>query len=379
MFRILVIDDDLTVQRLLMRVLKRQGYDVTVASDGKAGIAQIQQSKPALIICDWMMPMVNGLEVCRWVKSNSALSTTFFILLTSLGSVEDRVRGLDAGADDFIAKPIEIGELQARVRAGLRLHQLSRDLQTQKQILEQELTEAADYVRSLLPLPLSGNVTINSRFLPSQRLGGDCFDYYWLDPTRLAIYLLDASGHGMRATLPSISVFHLLRSRTLQQTNYEHPNEVLSSLNATFQMHSQNDRYFTIWYGVYDLNTHQLAYASAGHPPAILLSGTSGKTLETTSLTTRGRPIGMFPESDYINEYYSIRETSTLYLFSDGIYEISQQDGQLWSLTEFINLLTTYWEADTCHLDDILADIRSLNGEAILQDDLSILQIGFKR
>ncbi|MFN7523278.1 MAG: two-component system response regulator, partial [Aphanizomenon sp.] len=152
-----------------------------------------------LIICDWVMSGMDGLQVCRQIKSDSELATTFFILLTakgaSLGEEDDRVRGLDAGADEFISKPIEMNELKARVRAGLRLHQLSRDLQHQKQILEQlnqdlqhqkqvletELAEAADYVRSLLPLPIIGSVTIESLFVPSAQLGGDCFDYYWID------------------------------------------------------------------------------------------------------------------------------------------------------------------------------------------------------
>ncbi|MHC5722078.1 MAG: regulator, partial [Nostoc sp.] len=92
------------------------------------------------------------------------------------------VKGLDAGADDFISKPIDQNELQARVRAGLRLHQLSRDLQAQKLLLESEMSEAAEYVRSLLPVSMTEPFNINFRFIPSRQLGGDCFDYYWLDP-----------------------------------------------------------------------------------------------------------------------------------------------------------------------------------------------------
>jgi sigma-B regulation protein RsbU (phosphoserine phosphatase) len=139
MFQILVIDDDTAVQELLRRTLKKQGYEVTVASNGEDGVAQAQKLRPALIICDWIMPRLTGIDVCRRVKADPELSTTQFFLLTSLGSIADRVKGLDAGADDFISKPIELNELQARVRAGLRLHQLSRDLKIAKQSLEAEL------------------------------------------------------------------------------------------------------------------------------------------------------------------------------------------------------------------------------------------------
>lgn len=195
MFKILIIDDDPIVRAALKRTLQNQGYDATVASNGSEGIIQAQLTRPALIICDWIMSHLDGLEVCRRIKADPELTTTFFILLTAKGAArgeeEDRVTGLDAGADEFISKPIEMNELKARVRAGLRLHQLNQDLhtqkqalevlnqdlQTQKQILEAELAEAADYVRSLLPSPLVGAVNTEALFIPSAQLGGDSFDH----------------------------------------------------------------------------------------------------------------------------------------------------------------------------------------------------------
>ncbi len=373
MLQILIIDDDYTVQLTLTRILKKQGYEVLVASDGEAGIAQAQQFRPALIICDWLMPRLNGLEVCRFIKADQNLCTTFFILLTSLGSVEDRVKGFDAGADDFIAKPIEQHELQARVRAGLRLHQMSHDLQTQKQMLETELAEAAEYVRSLLPPPMTAPLTINSRFIPCQRLGGDCFDYYWLDPDYLAIYILDTAGHGLRATLPSISVLNLLRSRAIPNLNYYQPSDVLSALNNTFQMTYQNNKYFTIWYGVYNCVNRQLIYASAGHPPGILLSG--GTT--QSQLQTPGIPVGMFPDAEYINGFCNIEKFSSLYIFSDGAYEIHLQDGTIWDIESFVELLKTSRNSQQCNLDKILNYLVALNPKKTFNDDLSILQVNF--
>ncbi len=374
MFQILIIDDDRTVQLMLTRVLEKQGYQVLTASDGEEGITQAQLLRPALIICDWIMPRLNGLEVCRRIKADPILSTTFFILLTSLASVPDRVKGLDAGADDFIAKPIEQNELKARVRAGLRLYQLSRDLQTQKQILETELAEAADYVRSLLPPPMTEPLTINSKFIPSQRLGGDCFDYYWLDPDYLAIYLLDTAGHGLKATLPSVSVLNLLRSRALPSLNYYQPSDVLSALNETFQMTYENNKYFTIWYGVYNCINRQLIYASGGHPPAVLLSGTT--TTRVRRLETQGMPVGMFPNGEYVNGFCNIEKLSTLYIFSDGVYEIHLGDGTIWELDAFIEVLK---EQNTRNVDlnYVLNYLVTLNPKDAFDDDLSILQIHF--
>lgn len=377
MFQILVIDDDTAVQELLRRTLKKQGYEVTVASNGEDGVAQAQKLRPALIICDWIMPRLTGIDVCRRVKADPELSTTQFFLLTSLGSIADRVKGLDAGADDFISKPIELNELQARVRAGLRLHQLSRDLKIAKQSLEAELAEAAEYVQSLLPEPMTEPISIEAKFIPSRQLGGDCFDYNWLDADYLAIYLLDVAGHGLRAALPSVAVLNLLRSRALPNIDYYKPSDVLRALNTTFQMSYQNDKYFTIWYGVYNRISRQLVYASAGHPPAVLISQSPASTAKIQRLKTPGMPVGMFPDAPYVDNCCDVEDLSSLYIFSDGVYEIHQPDGNIWGLDPFIDLLAAYNGASADQLELVLNYIQNLNAKAVFDDDWSLLKVNF--
>lgn len=377
MFKILVIDDDVAILELLKRTLKKQGYDVSVANNGEEGIEQAKHLRPALIICDWIMPKLTGIEVCRQVKATSELSTTQFFLLTSLGSVSDRVTGLDAGADDFISKPIEMNELYARVRAGLRLHQLSQDLQTQKQRIEAELAEAAEYVRSLLPEPLTEPIKIDAKFIPSRQLGGDSFDYSWLDSDHLSIYLLDTSGHGLRAALPSVSVLNLLRSRAIPNIDYYQPSNVLKALNTTFQMTYKNDKYFTIWYGVYQLSTRQLLYSSAGHPPAILLTGKDEKDIKIERLKTRGMPVGMFLEAEYMDAIHEIEEFSNLYIFSDGVYEINQPDNTMLGLEGFISILTEYNHLQDNTLEEVLNTIKRINSYNPFDDDFSLLKVSF--
>lgn len=377
MFQILVIDDDTAVQELLRRTLKKQGYEVTVASNGEDGVAQAQKLRPALIICDWIMPRLTGIDVCRRVKADPDLSTTQFFLLTSLGSIADRVKGLDAGADDFISKPIELNELQARVRAGLRLHQLSRDLKIAKQSLEAELAEAAEYVQSLLPDPMVEPVSIKSKFIPSRQLGGDCFDYNWLDSNYLAIYLLDVAGHGLRAALPSVAVLNLLRSRALPNIDYYKPSDVLRALNTTFQMSYQNDKYFTIWYGVYNRSERKLVYASAGHPPAVLISQSPTSKAKVQQLRTPGMPVGMFPDARYLDNCCDVEDLSTLYIFSDGVYEINQPDGEIWGLDPFVDLLAAYNGGTADQLELVLSYTQKLNAKAVFDDDWSLLKVNF--
>jgi phosphoserine phosphatase RsbU/P len=410
--KILVIDDDSVIRLVIKKALQNQGHEVILASNGQDGIEQAQHLHPAMIICDWIMPIVDGLEVCRQVRANPELSTTFFILLTARGGVADRIQGLNTGADDFLSKPIDVGELQARVRAGLRLHQLSQDLQNQKQLLEAELTEAAIYMRSLLPQPMRGQVNIDARFIPSRQLGGDCFDYFWLDPDYLVMYLLDVSGHGLGAALPSSLILNILRLQSLPDVNFYQPHDVLRALNESFQMSNQNDKYFTIWYGVYNHTKRQLTYASAGHPPALLvtplvkplvtplahpvgeeinadqalgqalgqisgqISGQAlGQTLEVQRLRTPNLPIGMLSEAMFVSDRQIIPQNSTLYIFSDGVYDINQPDYPTWGLNEFADALVKL-EADL-DLDEVLTTIQALSGIETFDDDLSLLRINF--
>ena len=376
MAQILIIDDDSTTQLLLKRTLIVQGYDVTLASNGEEGLIKAKAVRPALIICDWIMPRKNGLEVCSQIKSTPELSTTFFILLTSLDSIEDRVKGLDAGADDFLCKPIEMNELKARVRAGLRLHQVSQDLQNQKQLLEAELAEAAEYVSTILPEPLQHpSLSIDACFIPSRQLGGDSFDYFWLDDRHMVFYLLDVSGHGLRASLPSLAVINLVRSRGLSNVDYYQPSSVLRGLNRAFQMSDRNDKYFTIWYGVYDREKRLLTYSSAGHPPAILLTPTARATEQR--LKTPGVPVGMFPDIQYVNASCNIAAKSSLYVFSDGIYEVEPEPNSHWGLDRLINLLKKYQQSPERNLPKLLQQVRIWHPNLQFEDDLSILQIDF--
>ncbi|MFS8904771.1 PP2C family protein-serine/threonine phosphatase [Synechococcus sp. O70.2] len=373
MTTILIVDDDPTICLLLKRSLEQQGYTVEIASNGSEGLEKAHLLVPGLIICDWMMPDMDGLEVCRRIKADPKFSTTFFILLTARTEVEDRIQGLDAGADEFLSKPIDPNELRARVRAGLRLHQLSHDLQQQTARLRAELAEAASYVRSLLPKPAHfplHQIAIEWCFLPSQELGGDSFNYQWLDEDHLAIYLLDVSGHGVGSALLSVSVVNQLRSQSLPDTDLRQPDAVLRALNQSFQMGSHHDMYFTLWYGVYQPGSRLLSFASAGHPPALLVAQSDPIPLE---LKTPNLPIGVLPEQDFVRDEVRIPANSCLYVFSDGVYEVSSSEG-IWGIENWKSFLG----AHACiGVDHVLQHIQSFRGRAALEDDFSLLRISF--
>lgn len=400
MTRILLIDDDRVLQRILQTRLRQQGLEVLLAASGEDGLEMARRHQPQIILCDWCMPGMDGLEVCRRIKSDADLAGIFFILLTSRGEVEDRVSGLDAGADDFLIKPVDPAELMARVRAAMRLYEsnqqlrfLSLDLAKQKARLEEELCKAADYVRSILPAPLTGEVDVASLFLPSSQLGGDCFDFYWLDDDHLVMYILDVSGHGLASALPSISVHNLLRTqapsrlnqprtdtphRRLSDTFLEQPAEVMTFLNQLFQMDSQNGQYFTMWYGVFDRPNRCLTYASAGHPPPLLRSFRRDGEATVHELKAPGMPIGLFSHACYQSRECGIGAHDELYLFTDGFYEIPLDDDRMWDHHQFLSLLNDQPFDPPGDLNELVKAIRSATGQRSFPDDASMIRLRFR-
>jgi DNA-binding response OmpR family regulator len=121
---ILIADDDPQLLRLMMRNLQLEGYEVLAASDGQQALEEIEQNSPDLVLLDVMMPKMDGFTVCHRVRQFSAVP---IIIVTARGQDQDKVRGLDLGADDYLAKPFSVEELLARVRAVLRRSQLSAE------------------------------------------------------------------------------------------------------------------------------------------------------------------------------------------------------------------------------------------------------------
>jgi sigma-B regulation protein RsbU (phosphoserine phosphatase) len=378
--RILLVDDDAIHLRILESRLRSHGYRILSVASGQRALEQARLYPPSVILCDWLMEGLDGLDVCRAFKADPNLEAVHFILLTSRSRVEDRVTGLDSGADDFLSKPIDPDELLARVRSGVRQHQanerikaLAEELQRQSQRLDGELAEAASYVKSLLPGEIRGLVSVDSRFVPSHALGGDSYDYFWLDEDHFVIYLADASGHGLAAALPSISVHNQLRSRTLS-VDLRDPVAVLRTLNAGFQMDQQQGRYLTMWYGVFRLSTRILRFASAGHPPALLCP--ADRSLPLRWLRCQGMALGLFDDSTFTVSSVTVAKGSCLLVYSDGLYEVPKISGLMGSLPEFMDLMERH--RALLHSDDGLEELFTLiaasTGGAPLIDDYSVIR-----
>jgi serine phosphatase RsbU (regulator of sigma subunit) len=250
------------------------------------------------------------------------------------------------------------------------------DAEKAGEALTEELRQAARYVASLLPARNpTGPVAADWLYRPSLDLGGDAFGYLWLDERRFAFYLLDVCGHGVGAALLSTTVMNVIRARTVT-ADFADPSAVLTALNQAFPMQRQNDMYFTIWYGVFDLNTDTIRYASGGQHPSVLIA--PGKRPEL--LKGRGAPIGCFDQGLYPTFSVEAPAGSQLYVFSDGLFEVDLSSGKgMLDLDSFVAILEDRRARSPDRvLATVLEAIQIVQGKEAFEDDCSILQLSFR-
>lgn len=251
----------------------------------------------------------------------------------------------------------------------------ARDEMERSARLAADLQQAAEYVRSLLPPPLTqGPITTEWYYAPSAQLGGDIFNYCWLDAHRFAVYLIDVCGHGIGPALHSVSVCNLMRQRSLPNVDFARPNQVLEALNRALPMEQYGAMYFTLWYGIYHAETRTLRYAAAGHPPALVFSG-HGQNLE--KLATDNPPVGMLDCVQFHESSALLEPGSVLYLYSDGVFEITQKNGQLWSCEEFSGYLHQQVLAGAGQAESLYRAIRTFAQGERFEDDFSLVRLQF--
>ena len=245
--------------------------------------------------------------------------------------------------------------------------------------LNNEISDAAGYVKAVLPKAIiSGTLLTDWRFIPSASLGGDSFGYHWIDDNHFAVYLLDVSGHGWGAALLSVSVINVLRSHALPNTDFCDPQQVLSSLNKAFPGGQHNDMFFTIWYGVYNKSSEKLLYSSGGHPPALLFSRSDSNQIRMDQLRTPNFIMGGKQDVDYQSKIQEIHRPSRLYVFSDGVYDITKKDGSIWGLNDFMEFSAQSFNIEQSNLDFLLSNAQELAHEREFEDDFTILEIAFE-
>ncbi len=380
---VLLVDDQPIIGEAVRRMLASQGdIRFRYCQDPTRAVEMAREVETTVILSDLVMPQLDGLALVKRFRADEATRRIPLIVLSTKEDAATKAEAFASGANDYLVKLPDPVELVARIRHHSEgyISRLERDeaygaLAASQKALQQELEQAARYVRSLLPAPVldRGPLSVDWRFEPSASLGGDAFGYFWLDEDHFVMFVLDVSGHGVGSALLGVSVLNTLRSLTLPKVDFEDPGAVATSLNQVFRSEQQDGKYFTIWYGVYQPSTRVLKYAGAGHPPALLLPRT-GSAAVPVLLGSGGPMPGVLPDLRYRSEACTVPANSRLLVFSDGLYELREASGRVRTFSDFVDRLARPGADHS--VEGLMSSARGLllKGQEF-EDDVSVMQV----
>jgi sigma-B regulation protein RsbU (phosphoserine phosphatase) len=381
---VLLVDDQALIGETVRRTLATEP-DIAFhyCKDPRKAIETAEAVSPTVILQDLVMPEIEGLDLVKQYRANPATADVPIVVLSTKEEGLTKAEAFARGANDYIVKLPDKLELLARIRyhsrgyiSYLQRNEAYRALAESQRVLANDVAEAAKYVRSLLPRKLTqGPVQVDWRFIPSAALGGDTFGYHMLDDRHFSFYLIDVVGHGVGAALLSVSVLNAIRSQSLPDTNFLDPGQVLAALNRRFEMSQQGDKYFTAWYGVLDTQQRKLAYSGGGHPPSLLIEDRGGEPGQVTLLKPGGPMVGAFDDITFDNEVCEVPPGSRIFLYSDGVFEITRTDGTMWPFETFVETMAVPSLPDKPDMDRLIEHIRELSGKDGFDDDFSIIEL----
>ncbi len=381
--RVLVAEKDVQVREMLVTCLIEWGYDCVCCKDGDKAWELYQEQKFDVVMSGWGLPGITGPELCANIREYEKGDYTYFILCTKRRETKDIVEGIEAGADEYIIKPFEQAVLKVRLEAGRRLLRLEHSLSATNTRLKVGLEQAAATLTSMLPAPRIGpDLRIDWLFRPCAYIGGDLFNVFALDEKRVSLYSIDVSGHGVASALFAMTIGNMLLPRrrisalnvSTEASQYAwnaSPVRVASTLNERFPLELPANMYFTLFYGVIDLNTMAMRWVRAGHPSPILQSDNSSNLLDDGD-----PPIGLFSDYEFTEYTTQLSRGDRLFLYSDGITEANNSETVMFGtgqLTAMLSELTERPLSDVVkHVDQRILEY---HGDDQFDDDLSLLAI----
>lgn len=372
------------MRRMISTLLTDEGYEVRTAVDGNDGLVKVaEEPRPELVLSDFEMPELDGPGFCRAVKANKDLRTIPVLMLTTLEASESKVTGLDSGADDYIAKPKNPGDIQelfARIRAHFRIADLRRELDERNRALEAahkklhlELELARKVQFALMPRPPKARGGIKSavKYKPANQLGGDMYDFYRLENNRIGILVADVSGHGVNSAMLSGMVKALAAGLSITAME---PGELLAGLDVSLEQYFPEGYFCTGFYLIVDEETGLVRYSGVGHPPAIVVGPGGVRTLQSNpGLLGVGMVDGTDAQSD------RLAPGESLFVYTDGLPDAMDPNDVMFGEERIKSVLQAHHtEEPSVMLDKIEEAMMKHVHPGAAADDISFVLIQHK-
>ena len=400
--RVLVVDDSRAQRRILTASLTRWGFDVREAESGDDALGICADYAPDLVLSDWMMPGMTGLEFCRAFRDMPRETYGYFILLTSKSDKDEVALGLDAGADDFLTKPVNAAELRARIAAGARILQMERELTEKNRLitstldelqslydsLDSDLIEAKKLQQSLVSERYRdfGTAEVSLLLQSAGHVGGDLVGMFPISDSRIGLYGIDVSGHGISSALMTARLAGYLSSSVpeqnlaLQKTRVggfapRPPAEAIAMLNRVIMSEMETEHYFTIALADVDLQSGQVIIAQAGHPYPALQRATGAVEF----IGQGGLPVGLIDAAEFQQFEVTMAPGDRLLIHSDGVTECATRDGTLLNEDGLSWILRDLRQTrGRAFLESLIWRLSDFAGDADFQDDISAVLLEFR-
>ncbi|MFD0589092.1 PP2C family protein-serine/threonine phosphatase [Paenibacillus sp. GCM10027627] len=323
---IIIVDDNVTNQMIIKTILSKEGYaDLRIASSARELYdilhldSECRGEEPVdLILLDMMMPGIDGLEACRRILAENRYRDVPIIFVTAVGDSMKLAEALDAGATDYVMKPINKLELLARIRSALRLKYEKDWHKERDKRIRYELELAKQVQRSVLSQPIENErISIEAEYRPSFELAGDYYAWFRIDRNRYGVILLDMMGHGISSSLVCMFISSVLKDMIMRITD---PEEVIRELNRYMgQLYRPNELinyYFTAIFVLIDTESRTIEYVNAGHPPGIVIS-----KQHTAELVRSGPAIGLFNQIKVSKGILPYEPGTSIALYTDGLLD----------------------------------------------------------
>ncbi|MBV9659374.1 MAG: SpoIIE family protein phosphatase [Verrucomicrobia bacterium] len=383
---VLLIDDEAFSRGILSRALEAAGFLCRQCGDGETGLMEIERRPPALLLLDLFMPEQDGAEFCARVRRNAdpAVAQIPILIITGLSGEDQEVRCLEAGADDFISKPINLPVLKARLATHLRLRAMRQQLEQQnaelaewRARLERDLEAARLTQQAIIPqrLPALPGWDVAAHYQPVIQVGGDVYDWLPLADGRLFFWIADATGHGAAAALlTSLTKLLFRHAAALSQS----PSEILRLVNRDLFQIFKGRSLMTALGAVLDPRTGHLRVAGAGHPP--LLVARADGTVD--GVRSQVPPLGLVEDQAAHEDEVQVAPGETFLLITDGFYGLANADGdrlELSALRDFLAVAARDEGKASDLLAALVARVRAYGGRDGFPDDIAAVAVRRRR
>src|SRR5437016_7954813 len=376
---ILVVDDDAMSRRVLAQLLTAAGYKWRVCKDGSEALEAVHTLPPSLLLLDFDMPGPNGAEVLRRLRSDQrpAIAQIPAIMLTAHGSEESEVSCLQAGADDFVTKPVNAAVLRARIETQLRFRSMRRQLERQndelekwRRNLERDLAAARLTQQSLIPqkpLPLR-DWDVATCYRPVIQVGGDIYGWLRMKDGRILFWIADGTGHGAAAALLTT-----LAKLLFHHGNEEHdmPASIMEAVNNDFRSIFGSRSFMTAMCVALDPVTGKASIVGAGHPP-LLVTRPNGTTESIASIAP---PLGLIEHPEFTETVIGFETGDAFLLYTDGLFGSAKDERRRLTPQRLEKMLDHSAPSAEALLKGILTQVAPDNAGDALPDDLAALAV----